>query len=357
MPVSTVGTDIHPPAGTAFALGWLMAQLFDERRQAATARQPSFDPSVQLPLVGDLDRRDRLRFLMDRLRDLLLPFPGLSAAAVTSVPEDPAGYQEALRDLHLRILDDLAGEQRQLSAYQLGLALSDQCWMTGSGGPEVFIGAFGRSQVAGLQALLDRSGAALPPGAAAIVGRSLENWQDWIDVNAGKLRQQPAAGDPEGGPVPRALRVQGTAWHCVLTGDPGASAEPVLRAWAHAAAGVARAARLVAFTIVRRFWPFAVVLAAALGLLLYLVIANLRGAGQAWASLGTIIAFVSGGGFTLGTGVARTFGGMAAQAWRAAELEARAWSVTWLPSLPQTVAQRARLDSRGVALPRRTPGA
>jgi hypothetical protein len=43
------------PAGAVFALGWVMAQLFDPRRRASvTARTPPFDPVTQLPLIADL---------------------------------------------------------------------------------------------------------------------------------------------------------------------------------------------------------------------------------------------------------------------------------------------------------------
>lgn len=331
-----------------------MAELFDERRQeSVVTRRPPFDASVQLPLVGELDRPDRMSFLMGLLGDLLLPFPHLSDDAVKTELEETTRYKDALRVLHLRVLDDLADEQEQLNAYQLGLALSDLCWLPAkNGGPGAFIEVFGRAQVAGLQALLNGAGAAIPPDTATVVGRSLENWQDWIDVNAAKLKQDPAtAWDHDTNPMLRTLRIQGMAWHSVLTADPDVSAQPVLRAWAYAAAGIARAARLVTFTILRRFWPLAMIVVAALALLLYLVIANLSGAGQAWASLGTIVTFVSGGSFTLGTGVARAFRGIGSEAWSAAKLEARAWNVTWLPTLPQTMTQRARLDSRGVAMP------
>jgi hypothetical protein len=44
--------------------------------------------------------------------------------------------------------------------------------------------------------------------------------------------------------------------------------------------------------ILRRFWPIVVVAAAALAGLLYLVVANLSGASQVWASLATVAAVV-----------------------------------------------------------------
>ncbi|MGH3168002.1 MAG: hypothetical protein ACRDN0_19225 [Trebonia sp.] len=375
MSESAVGVRVRPPLGSVFGLGWLLAELFDDQRQqSVTTRQPPFDAALQLPLVAELDRPDRLNFLMILLGDLLLPFPHLSneqikagldadpapAAQAQSTQAQPeqaqstqAQYKDALRALHLEILDELADEQEQLNAYQLGLALSDMCWLPAQGsGPDVFIEAFSRGQVAGLKALLDGAGAAIPPDTAAIVGKSLENWQDWIDVNAAKMKLSSAtAWGQDTNPVAKALRIQGAAWHSVLTDDPDVSVQPGLGGWAHAAAAVARAARVVTFTILSRFWPLVLVCVAALALLLYLVVSNLSGASQAWASLATVGAFVGGGSFTLGTGVARSFGGIGSEVWAAAKLDAQAWNVTWLPAMPQTITQRAQLGRRGVAMP------
>jgi hypothetical protein len=331
-----------------------MAELFDEQRQeSVTSRQPPFNAAVQLPLVGELDRPDRLNFLMVLLGDLLLPFAHLSNEPVKAALDEQVRYKDELRALHLRVLDELADEQEQLNAYQLGLALSDMCWLASkANGPDVFIETFTREQVAGLRDLLNGAGAAIPPDSAAIVGKSLENWQDWIDVNAVKMKLNSAAiWAQAANPVLRALRIQGVVWHSVLTADPEVSVQPALGAWTHAAAAVARAARIVAATILRRFWPIAVIFVAALALLLYLVISNLSGASQAWTSLATVVAFAGGGGFTLGTGVTRAFGGISAEAWSAAKLDAQAWNITWLPATPQTMTQRARLDSRGVSTP------
>ena len=349
-----MGARVRPPLGSVFALGWLMAELFDERRQeSVTARQPPFNPVVQLPLVGELDRPDRLSFLMVLLGDLLLPFSHLSNEPVKAALDDPAHYKEALLALHLQVLDELADEQEQLNAYQLGLALSDLCWLASrTNGPDVFIETFTREQVAGLRDLLNGAGSAIPRDSAAIVGKSLDNWQDWIDVNAAKLKLNSATAWAQAtNPVLRALRIQGAAWHSILIADPDVSVQPALGAWAHAAAAVARAARIVAATILRRFWPLVVIFVVALALLLYLMIANLSGASEAWTSLATVVAFVGGGGFTLGTGVMRAFGGISTEAWSAAKMDAQAWNITWLPATPQTMTQRARLDSRGVSMP------
>ena len=365
MPITmeTNHVPLPPPVGSVFALGWLMAELFDGRRRASVAnRQPAFDKAVQLPLVSDLDPVELLNFLVTDLNDLLSPYPGVPVEAVKTEaakrpgaedPFDQGLFDAALTALHLAILDELADEVQQLNAYQLGLALSDMCWLvTPDVGPDIFTGMFKRSQVAAMQTWLNGAGTAIPPSTASIVGQSLTKWADWVDVNAPKLRATSTtwASSPE--VVIDALRVQGSVWHSVLTADPDVSLQPAMGAWVQAASAMARATRSVTSAILRRFWPVVLIGAAALGGLLYLVIANLSGASQAWASLVTVGAIVGGGGAGLGSSVSRAFGGVGFEVWSAAKLDAQAWNVTWLPAIPQGAVQRNKLDIHGVAAPR-----
>lgn len=372
--MTTTETNHHPPApvivqapprvGSVFALGWLMAELFDSRRRASAAnRLPAFNKTVQLPLVGDLAPVDLLSFLVTDLHDLLKPYPGVSDANVQEEAAkaahpadagdsfDQARFDASLADLHLAILDQLADDQQQLSAYQLGLALSDMCWLvTTDVGPDIFVGMFKRSQVAAIQTWLNGAGLAIPPSTASIVGQSLSNWADWVDVNAPKITA-PNSWTLSAQVVINALRVQGGVWHSALTAAPELSLNPAMGAWAQAASGIARAAKTVMISILRRFWPVVLVTAAVLGGLLYLIISNLSGASQTWASLATVAAVLGGGGYGLSSGVTQAFGGIGYEIWSAAKLDAQAWSVTWLPALPQSTIQRTRLENRGVATP------
>jgi hypothetical protein len=75
-----------PPSGTAFSLGWLMAELFDPRRRASeTVRQPPFDSGVQLPQVPDLEPDPKLVFLAADLAEIAKWYPAMATptAAVT----------------------------------------------------------------------------------------------------------------------------------------------------------------------------------------------------------------------------------------------------------------------------------
>jgi hypothetical protein len=121
--------------------------------------------------------------------------------------------------------------------------------------------------------------------------------------------------------------------------------------WVQAGSSIARAVQKISGVILRRFWPVVALGLVALGGLLYLVISNLSGASQVWASLVTVAAIVGSGTWGLGSGVSQAFGGIGYEIWSAAKLDAAAWSVTWLPALTATTAERVRMERRGVAMP------
>jgi hypothetical protein len=133
---AVVGLDIHVgsvsavggpvPVGSMFGLGWLMAELFDPRRQqSVTERQPLFNPEVQLPLVAELDPADRLNFLVADLGDLLTPYEQLSNEAVraeadkqkpgSAEPFDSGRFNAAVTSLHQAILDQLTDQRADCS--------------------------------------------------------------------------------------------------------------------------------------------------------------------------------------------------------------------------------------------------
>jgi len=404
------------PAGAVFALGWVMAQLYDPRRRVSvTARQPPFDPDTQLPQVSDLAADPKLVFLAAELAEYLHWFHRLhrplrlvtgeankkkseiaaenlataeaaeaaeqaaeraqqagqpddvveaeaAAAAVAAQPEAKAGYSDtallaAVTGLNQAILDEFADDPERLSAYQLGLALSDLVWLPSgsaatSSRPSTLFGLFARPQLATVQTLLNGAGKQLPAGTATIVSRSLDNWADWIDVNSARLKAPLAdAWTREGGVVVSALRVQGWIWHSVLIADPEVSVQPGMGAWVEAGSSIARAARLTTEVFLRRFWPVVLIALLALGGLLYLVISSLSGVSQVWASLATVAAVLGSGGWGLSSGVSSAFDGIGYEIWNAAKVDAAAWNVTWLPALTASTVERAKMERRGVAMP------
>jgi hypothetical protein len=412
-----------PPPGTAFSLGWLMAELFDPRRRVSeTVRQPLFDKDVQLPQVPDLGPDPKLVFLAADLAEIVKWYPALATptAAVTretgklkaavasesasvgdaaaggdaveaaiagAVSELTGGAAEekagaaaeltgtggeaafsaaalltAVLELNQAILDEFADTPERLSAYQLGLALSDLTWLpyipgrgqpeSAGGKPSALVGLFSRSQLAGTKTLLNAAGAQLPTSAAAIVSQSLDNWADWLDVNAANITAAGAdAWSAKADVVLRGLRIQGSVWYSVLIADPDVSVSPPMGAWVQAGSSIARATAMISSVILRRFWPLVLIALAVLGGLLALVIVNLSGASQVWASLVTVAVVVGTSGVGLGNGVSGALSGLGYEIWAAAKLDASAWNITWLPAMATTATERGRLNRRGVAAP------
>ena len=264
--------------------------------------------------------------------------------------------------LNQAILDEFADDPERLSAYQLGLSLSDLVWLPSAaapgqnpqaGRPSGLFGLFARSHLATVHTLLSGAGTQLPSGAATIVSRSVDNWADWIDVNSARMKSAGGADtwSQDADVALRALRVQGWVWRSVLIADPEVAVQPSMGAWVQAGSAIARAAREIGAVIVRRFWPLVLIGLAVLGGLLYLVISTLSGASQVWASLVTVAAVVGSGSWSLGSAVSTAFDGIGYDIWNAAKTDAASWNITWLPALAATSVQRARLERRGVAMP------
>jgi hypothetical protein len=406
-PITTIRR-AEPPPGAVFSLGWLMAELFDPRRRVSvSARQPAFSAGVQLPQVPDLAPDPKLVFLASDLTELTRWFPGLeqplakvteqtdkvraivvaetaaqiaaaeqlaAQAGAASEPVAPVqaggprqfsqgAFRAAVSGLNQAILDLFADCPERLSAYQLGLALSDLVWLPyipepgrnpdpDSSRPSALFSQFSRPQMAALKTLISGAGAQLPRSAGAVVSRSLDNWADWLDVNMPNIKLSGTDNwSPKAATVLHALRIQGWVWRSVLMADPEVSVSPSMAAWVQAATKIAQAAQKVSGVVLRRFWPVLVVLLAMLGGLLYLVISNLSGASEVWASLVTVAAVVGAGGAGLGSGVTRALGGVGFEVWTAAKMDAEVWSVTWLPALVPTAVERSKLSKRAVAAP------
>jgi hypothetical protein len=421
MSVSAEGDELPPamlramqPAGAVFALGWVMAELFDPRRRVSvTAAAPPFNPDTQLPLVADLAADPKLVFLAAELSELLRWFPALhrplrlvtaqtgkkraaiagenlataEAAAEadntaptdkTAIPDDvleasaataavaAAAFSEtqfldAVTSLHQAVLDEFADDQERLSAYQLGLALSDLVWLPAIAAPgqespdsrpSALFGLFARPHLATVHTLLNGAGTQLPSGAATIVSRSIDNWANWLDVNSGRIKSP--GGDvwsEHANVVLSALRAQGWVWQSVLVADPEVAVQPSMGAWVEAASSLARAAGMISETILRRFWWMVVLALVTLGGLLYLVISNLSGLGEVWASLATVAVVLGSATYGVGNGVSSAFSGIGYDIWSAAKLDAATWEVTWLPALASTTVERAKMERHGVAVP------
>jgi hypothetical protein len=337
--------------GSMFSVGWLMARLFGARQQ------PIWPPPSQaggtpphLPAVAELDPEHQVQVAVAELQDLLSVYFSLSAADVMTAWEsgNAEAFAAAVTALHLELLMQLAANPGQSNAYQLGRALSDACWLPSQAGPDFFLREFGRNNLATLQTWLTQAGDALAALPAAAVSRSLENWQDWADVNASPLTSNWSTAHEI---VVTALRTQGQAWRAQLAGQADSSGPISPDAWVHAGQSMLRTSRTLTLTAVRRFWPIMVVVAAATGGLLYLAIANSTGTARVWTSLATVAAALGVTGASVRAAAIRAASGIEHDISQAASLDARAWSITWLPTMPQSRLRRYRLARRGVDAP------
>jgi hypothetical protein len=341
----TTGNQV-PPAGSMFSLGWLMAQMYDP-----LLRRRGSNGQAHLPTVAELDPDSYADLEFLALEKLLAPFPGLSDADLKAAwnTDGHQGFRDAVATLHLKLLEQLAGDRQQLSAYQLGRALSDTCWLPDKDkGAEFFLREFDRYRLATLQSWLTEASGVLPHLSAATVSRSLQNWQDWADINASQITSGWATAYRS---VVSALRNQASAWHALLGGESDISGETSADAWVLAGQSILRTTRLLVLTILRRFWLAVLVVAAATGGLLYLAAANTSGTAKVWTSLVTVAAAFGVSGASLRATALRAASGIEQDIRDTAALDARAWSVTWLPALPQNRRQRRHLANRGVAAP------
>jgi hypothetical protein len=338
--------DQSPPVGSMFSLGWLMAQLFGPLQH-----RPTSDTPGHLPTVSELGQNDYMDLAFLQLEQLLKPYPSLSDADIKAAWNAPEhqGCTDAVKALHLKILEKLAGDPAQLNAYQLGRALSDTCWLPDKEkGGEFVLQEFNRYRLSTLRTWLTGANAALPPLSAATVSRSMQNWQDWIDINAAEIKDNWGTAHSS---VVAALRAQGPAWHALLAGATDTSGPLSIDAWIHAGQSLLRTTRLLMLGVLRRFWPVVVIIAAATGGLLYLASANASGTTKVWASLVTVAAALGISGASVRTAATKAAGTMEQDIRSAATLDAQAWAATWLPTLPQSRLQKYRLASRGVAAP------
>jgi hypothetical protein len=342
-----------PAPGAVFSLGWLMAGLFGPLRPQAQAPSPAAGAvaPARLPTVDDLPPDQRTDLAVTELGRLLPAcVPGSTNADVQDAwdKKDYAGFVTAVQDVHLKILNQFIEDQPKLSAYQLGCVLCDMCLLPQDKGADFFLQEFDRHRLAQLQTWLAEASETLPEQSAATVSRSLQNWQDWADINASSLARGWAADRPA---VMAALDNQGQAWHALLSGRTDSSGQTSVDAWIEAGESLLRTTRTLGLRILRRFWPVVVVVLAATGALLYLANAGTHGTASVWASVVTVAGAFGVSGASLRAAATRTASVIKNDLSQAALLDAHAWSVTWLPVLPQSAMKRYQLRRRGVAAP------
>src|SRR5262249_3864870 len=168
----------------------------------------------------------------------------------------------------------------------------------------VFLQQFRRDRLATLHSWLTQAAPVLPHESAEVVARSLQNWQDWVDVNAARITTNWADNRAR---IADALDNQGRAWRALLTSPP-ATGLPGVNAWIRAGESVVRTTKSLTRKILLHFWPVVLIILAVTGGLLYLAITYAHGVAKYWTSLVTLV-----GGFGVSVASLRAAGQSAAK--------------------------------------------
>jgi len=347
-----------PPPMTAVQLalcaGWTIAVLY------GTIQAPAADVT-ELPTRHELQPEQRRVLELKRLGHLLEQLairPGIQGSGLpTEVPASDAD-EKALRGtlpaLNLTILKVLAvGPPEVELAYELGRSLRD----TANPPPEreaphapALARQLGRGRIAKLQEWLATLSAQFPQHTAAIVATSLGRWSEFAAVTVQTTKPRVKKGQPVN--VAKAMRdyllPQGDLWLMLLTGARSTSG--LLSPEGYVAAGELALHRSAAIVrqVIRRYAVELLVLAAALGGVIYLAVNNLGGAARAWTTIAAVGGSLGISARTITSAASRLTAEAERPVFTIAEEDAMAWAITTLPVVGLTSLATQRLRQRGI---------
>ena len=356
-------TPIVPAPLTAIQLalyaGWTMAVLYGNLQD-----QP--DDIPELRTVNELQPPQRRELELARLQHLLEELscvPAIRPADLTAkVPRGAAvadALSPSLTDLHLAILEALtASPPDTLLAYQLGRSLRDTVnpplQQPDASKPAVpaLVRQFGRKRIATMQEWLATLAGQLPPHAASVVATSLGRWSEFAGVTVGtpsQLKRHDRATIET--TMCQYLLPQGDTWLMLLTGARPTAGLLSPEAYVAAAEEALHRSAVTVRQVLKHYWLAAIIIAAAVGGLLYLVLSNLAGASLVWSSIATV-----GGGAGLSVNaITSTTRKLAVEAgapvFAMAEEDAMAWAVTTMPKLDLSRRGIRKLRKAGIAPP------
>lgn len=334
----------------ALHAGWTMAVLYGK------IPAPPADDVPELPSEHELQPAQRRELELKRLRHLLgqlSDLPGIAGSGLpTQVPAndpDETALSTALKKLNLAILEALAVAQPGvLLAYELGRSLRD----TVNPPPEhasdrkspapALARQLARGRISKLQEWLGTLSTQFPQHTAAIVAASLGRWSEFaavtIDSPSGRLKK----GDTSHVAMTMCeyLLPQGDLWLMLLTG--GRSASGLLRPEGYVAAGEVALHRSAAILrqVILRYAVALLIVAAALGGIIYLAVSSLGGAARVWTTIAAIGGSLGISASTITSATSRLAAEAERPVFAMAEEDAMAWAITTLPAV--------RLTSRGV---------
>lgn len=347
-----------PPPMTAVQLalcaGWTIAVLY------GTIQAPAADVT-ELPTRHELQPDQRRVLELKRLGHLLEQLairPGIQGSGLpTEVPAsdaDETALRGTLPALNLMILEALAvGPPEVELAYELGRSLRD----TANPPPEreaphapALARQLGRGRIAKLQEWLATLSAQFPQHTAAIVATSLGRWSEFAAVTVQTTKPRVKKGQPVN--VAKTMRdyllPQGDLWLMLLTGARSTSG--LLSPEGYVAAGELALHRSAAIVrqVIRRYAVELLVVAAALGGVIYLAVNNLGGAARAWTTIAAIGGSLGISARTITSAASRLTAEAERPVFTIAEEDAMAWAITTLPVVGLTSLATQRLRQRGI---------
>jgi hypothetical protein len=328
------------PVQLAFYAGWTMALLYGR------IQPPPADDVIELATTHELQPDQRRVLELKRLTHLLqqlASWPDIGGSGLPTEVVAGDASEKTLSDtlpaFNLSVLEALAvtGPEVEL-AYELGRSLRD----TANPPPEraaphapALARQLGRARVAKLQEWLATLSTQFPEHTAAIVAASLGRWSEFAAVTVQPARPRLKRGKRADAAATMRdyLLPQGDLWLMLLTGVRSTSG--LLSPEGYVAAGELALHRsgVIVRQIIRRYAVELLVVAAALGGIIYLTVSTLGGAAQVW----TTIAAVSGSLGIAAQGITSATARLTAEAERPvlamAEEDAMAWAVTTLPAV------------------------
>lgn len=376
VPQPTVPQAVTPPAAgslTAVQLalhaGWTMAVLYAQPRPAPRPqsrpdrRQEPPPPPPELPTVHELPEPARSTVELGRLHhllDCLSEQPGCAElkALAAAMVADKQEFSARLHGLHLKVLGVMASAGLQLElAYELGRSLRDTAnpdSRHGESPAQQLARQLARARIARLQEWLTTLSAAFPPQAAAIASASMGRWSDFAELTVGRspaARWKTADKDTFAQHMKDYLLEQGDVWLMILVGVR--STDGLLTPEGYVSAGEAalrRSARIIR-GVLAHYWGGLLVLAVALGGILYLTVANLGGAAQVWTSIAAIGSAMGISTQSVRSVITRLGTEAERPVLAAAEEDAKAWAITTMPHADLTTRGVRRLRKSGVTKP------
>jgi hypothetical protein len=145
------------------------------------------------------------------------------------------------------------------------------------------------------------------------------------------------------------LLQQGDAWLMLLIGEEATAGLLTPEGYVAAGESALHRSGQIVRRVIRHYWAAFVLIAAALGAVLYLALTFLRGGGEVWTCIGAIVSSVGVSAQTVASRAARLASEAGKPVFQMSEEDAMAWAITTLPEADLTFQGVRKLRRAGVA--------